>query len=57
MHNKFIIRDSKCVLTGSFNFTDNAVYNNRENFIIICDKEIAKAYQQEFNKILQNNTK
>lgn len=56
MHNKFIIRDNECVLTGSFNFTDNAVYRNRENFIIICDKEVAQKYTDEFNKLWKNNT-
>lgn len=56
MHNKVIIRDGECVLTGSFNFTDNAIKNNRENFLIICDKEIAKTYTEEFEKIWKNNT-
>ncbi len=56
MHNKFIIRDNECVLTGSLNFTANAVYNNRENFIIICDKEVAQKYTDEFNKLWKDNT-
>lgn len=56
MHNKFIVRDSECVLTGSFNFTNNAIKSNRENFIIICDKDTAKAYADEFEKIWKNNT-
>lgn len=56
MHNKFIVRDGLCVLTGSFNFTDNAINNNRENFIIICRKDVAKKYQDEFNRLWENNT-
>ncbi len=55
MHHKFIIRDNKCVLTGSFNFTDNAIYRNRENFIIICDEEVARKYTDEFNNLWKNN--
>lgn len=55
MHNKFIVRDNECVLTGSFNFTNNAIYPNRENFIIICDKEVAEAYSKEFNLLWKNN--
>lgn len=56
MHNKFIVRDESCVLTGSFNFTNNAIFNNRENFIIICNKDIADEYHKEFQKIWKNNT-
>jgi phosphatidylserine/phosphatidylglycerophosphate/cardiolipin synthase-like enzyme len=56
MHNKFIVRDNECVLTGSFNFTNNAIRSNRENFIIICDKETAQAYTNEFEKLWKNNT-
>lgn len=56
MHNKFIVRDERCILTGSFNFTNNAIKNNRENFIIICNDEVAKVYSQEFKKLWTNNT-
>lgn len=51
MHNKVMIRDGECVLTGSFNFTNNAVRNNRENFLIYCDKETATKYRQQFEAI------
>lgn len=56
MHNKFIIRDNECVLTGSFNFTKNAIYTNRENFIIVCDKLAAQKYTEEFSKLWKYNT-
>lgn len=56
MHNKFIVRDNECVLTGSFNFTKNATRSNRENYVIICDKKLAKQYSQEFEKLWKNNT-
>lgn len=56
MHNKFIVRDSKCISTGSFNYTDNAVKNNRENLLILCDKNVAGQYSDEFEKIWKNNT-
>jgi phosphatidylserine/phosphatidylglycerophosphate/cardiolipin synthase-like enzyme len=56
MHNKVIVRDGDCVLTGSFNFTNNAVYPNRENFIVICDVEVAKIYTDEFNRLWKENT-
>lgn len=56
MHNKFIVRDDACVSTGSFNFTENAVKNNRENLIILCDKQVAQKFSDEFDKIWRNNT-
>lgn len=56
MHNKVIIRDNECVLTGSFNFTNNAVSPNRENFIIICNEFVAKKYSDEFNQLWKDNT-
>lgn len=56
MHNKVMIRDNECVLMGSFNFTNNAIQNNRENFVIICDKNMAEIYTSEFEKIWKNNT-
>lgn len=56
MHNKFIVRDRKCVLTGSYNFTNNANENNRENFVIICQPDVAKNYQIEFDKLWRFNT-
>lgn len=55
MHNKFIVRDNECVLTGSFNFTNNAIKTNRENFVIICDKDVAEKYTNEFNKLWEYN--
>lgn len=56
MHNKVMIRDRECVLTGSFNFTNNAVRNNRENFMILCDKRTADLYAAEFFRLMENNT-
>mgnify|MGYP001024060580 CR=1 FL=1 len=51
MHHKFIIIDENAVQTGSFNYTNNAVKFNAENAIYISDKNIAKKYIDEFNKI------
>lgn len=51
MHNKYIIVDRKSVETGSFNFTGNATFRNNENFLIIPDAEIAKEYQDDFDKM------
>lgn len=69
MHNKFALFDDKLVLTGSFNWTRSANQKNRENVIIIDEKEVIDKYQKEFlalkekclapetKKIVQEDTK
>ena len=51
MHNKFAIFDGKLMVTGSYNWTNNAEHYNYENAIFISDPETIKKYQQEFDKI------
>ncbi|PJF41853.1 MAG: hypothetical protein CUN55_11195, partial [Phototrophicales bacterium] len=48
-HHKVIIIDGEIVITGSFNFSDNAK-NNSENVTIIHSPEIAQQFIAEFNK-------
>lgn len=36
-HNKIIVIDGKVVITGSFNFTNNAQHYNAENLVIITN--------------------
>lgn len=43
-HNKVMIIDESTVITGSFNFTTAAQYNNAENLLIIQSSELAKQY-------------
>lgn len=47
-HNKIIIIDEHTVITGSFNFTENADTRNAENIIIITNTEVAKDYLQNW---------
>ncbi|MFT3895893.1 MAG: phospholipase D-like domain-containing protein [Anaerolineales bacterium] len=51
LHDKIIIVDNRIVISGSFNFSNNATDNNDENVIIIDDPEIASLYMQEFGKV------
>lgn len=51
MHHKVFIIDSKIVITGSFNPSNNADRNNDENLIIIKDVEIAEKYIKEYERI------
>lgn len=51
MHDKVIIIDGRVVITGSYNFSNSAEYNNDENTLIIHNMEIANLYTTEFEKI------
>ena len=51
MHHKVIIIDQQIVITGSYNFSNNAEQNNDENTLIIHNPGIAAAYMEEFQKI------
>ncbi len=50
MHNKFCIIDSKTVISGSYNWTVKAQYNN-ENISIYDNREIAEKFMAEFMKL------
>ncbi|MFW6231146.1 MAG: phospholipase D-like domain-containing protein, partial [Nanoarchaeota archaeon] len=51
MHHKVFIVDDDCVLTGSYNPSRNGNENNDENLVIVCNKKIAKAFIEEFERI------
>lgn len=50
-HQKFAIRDSKSVLTGSTNFTPTGTHNNLNHVIIIHNQFVARIYAREFSEI------
>ncbi|WP_231427694.1 phospholipase D-like domain-containing protein [Pedobacter sp. Leaf250] len=50
LHSKFCIIDSQTVITGSYNWTYSA-RTHIENIVIIRDGKIAKAYDNEFQRI------
>lgn len=49
-HNKVMIIDNITVITGSFNFTDNADKRNAENVIVLHDSNVAKQYYDNWRK-------
>jgi cardiolipin hydrolase len=51
MHNKYAIIDESVIVTGSFNWTTQAINNNQENLLFYEDKELAAQYVKEFNKL------
>lgn len=51
MHNKFVLIDGKCLMMGSFNWTQNAVMRNHEAIIRTNDKKIVKKFISKFNQM------
>ncbi|GIW11859.1 MAG: phospholipase [Dehalococcoidia bacterium] len=51
MHHKVIVVDERVVMTGSYNFTDNANRQNDENLLIIEDRELARRFLEEFERV------
>ena len=51
MHNKFCIIDNKIALTGLYNWTLNATYNNFENLLVTENKLVIKKLLYEFKYI------
>jgi len=51
LHHKVFIIDESTVITGSFNYSNNAVESNDENVLIIRDADIAALYIDEFLRV------
>lgn len=51
LHEKFAIFDNKILLTGSYNYTYNAEYNNFESIVITDDSQLIQQYLIRFKNI------
>ena len=51
MHHKFAVFDEKEIITGSYNWTDNAERFNYENAIFFNDPAVVQAFSKEFDKL------
>jgi len=51
MHNKFCVVDGRCVWTGSANLTENDLYRNNNNALMIDSPELAQDYAAEFSEM------
>jgi len=56
MHHKFAIIDNSVVVTGSFNWTIQAVKMNQENILFYENKELANRYTEEYNRLWNSFT-
>lgn len=51
MHNKFALIDGATLITGSFNWTRQAEYYNRENLLVITDPAVVGRYRDRFESL------
>ena len=51
MHDKFCVLGDSCVWTGSFNFTFEATRRNRENVVVLENRQVAARYLAEFERL------
>ena len=52
-HNKIMLIDGRTIITGSFNFTNQAENSNAENLLVLHDKpELYKGYEASFQQHL-----
>lgn len=54
LHHKFAILDSKKVITGSHNWSENANHNNDEVVLVIESPRVAAMYKDEFKRLEYN---
>ena len=55
MHNKFCVADGRVVWTGSTNVTENCMFRNDNNAVVLRSDEIAENYAVEFKEMFEGN--
>jgi len=55
LHDKYCIIDNATVITGSYNWSDNAETANAENIVVIHDSATAAAFTGDFEKHWQHS--
>ena len=53
MHSKFVVQGDR-VLTGSTNWTHSSIDEMDNNMVIITNKDLAKQYQGEFDRLIND---
>lgn len=56
MHHKFAVLDKSVVITGSFNWTAQAVKSNQENIFFYESKDLAQKYTEAYDQLWQEFT-
>lgn len=57
MHHKVVIIDNTTVITGSFNFSENAVSSNDENLVVIKDPDLVTQFIAEYERVKSRATR
>lgn len=52
MHHKFVVIDEKILITGSYNWSNNA-HTNFENILVIEDTTLARTYSLQFDHLFK----
>lgn len=55
MHNKFCVFDEKITLVGSMNFTDNCLYKNNNDFLVIDDIDVSSFFLEKIDAYFQGD--
>ena len=55
-HSKYVVADNEWVITGSYNWTNDAELRNAENIVVIDNAVLAAAYEQDFTLRLNEST-
>lgn len=57
MHNKIMLLYSlSCIITGSMNFTNAGLDKNRENLVVIQNRELFEEYAYQFKALAKHTT-
>ncbi|XP_050032863.1 uncharacterized protein zuc [Dermacentor andersoni] len=51
MHHKFALVDREVLISGSFNWTRQAITGNHENLLMTSEPDLVDAYTQEFERL------
>ena len=51
MHHKFALIDQSILITGSFNWTMQALMGNNENIIITSEPKVVNPFVEEFGNL------
>ena len=51
MHNKFLIFDGDTVWTGATNITENGIFHNNNNVLVIKSQPLARIFEREFDEM------
>lgn len=57
MHDKFCVIDNQIVITGSYNWSDNAEFRNEENIAVMENPKLATEYSVKFRELKKQGEK